>query len=228
MGVEYKHFLIPANPSFVPTNDAIKKVDEVLAKWNLKTGSPKIYNLRNAENTIVTAPLDSLDFGQGLAIEYAGVDGDMAGKIMGDSYYKDEISNEDRYIQGITFVVGLDYRIHPSNEELAVTVIRPPFDNSVPIQPYCEYDELHYGLHAESYNCSLSATPPVVDIWVVEKKRIIGEQSFSGYWRTALVIDCGKDLPRLFEDLYKIENRDFINDLENALGCNVIEIGEIY
>lgn len=34
MVVEYKHFLIPANPSFVPAKDVIIKIDEVLSKWN--------------------------------------------------------------------------------------------------------------------------------------------------------------------------------------------------
>ncbi len=229
MGVEYKHFLIPENPLFVPEKDVIIKVDEVLSKWNLKISNPKVYNLKNGENTIVTEPLESLDFGQGLAIEYSGIEGLAAGKIMGDSYYQDEVSDEDRYIQGFNFIVGLDYKIHPSSEELTLTVIKPPFEDSVAIQPYCEFDEfLHYSLHAESYNCSLSATPPQVDIWVADKKRIIGEQNFSGYWRTAFIIDCGKDLPKLSEDLYKIVNREFINDFENALGSKIIEIGEVY
>jgi len=229
MGVEYKHFLIPTNPSFVPANDVIIKVDEVLTKWKLKNGSPKVYNLANGENTIVTEPLENLDFGQSLAIEYPGVEGLTARKVMGGSYYQGEVSDEDGYIENFTFIVGLDYKIHPSSEELTVTVKKPPFEGTVPIEPYCEYDEfLHYALHAESYNCSMSATPPQVDIWVADKKRIIGGQSFSGYWRTAFIIDCGKDLPKLGDDLYKIANREFINDFENALGSEIIEIGEVY
>jgi hypothetical protein len=229
MGVEYKHFLIPTNPSFVPAKDVIKKMDAVLSKWNLKTTNPKVYNLANGNNSIVTEPLDILDFGQGLAIEYAGIEGETASKIMGESYYKDEVSNDDRYIERLTFIVGLDFKIHPSSEELTMTVKKPPLENSVPIEPYCEYDEfLHYGLHSESYNCSISTTPPEVDIWVADKNRIIGGQTFTGYWRTALIIDCGKDLPKLFEDLYKIENKEFISDIENALGSTVIEIGEVY
>ena len=229
MGVEYKHFLIPATATFVPSKDSIKKIDEVLAKWNLKTGNPKVYNLTNGENTTVSEPLDSLDFGQGIAIEYMGIEGSQAAEIMGESYYQDEASDEDRYIQRFTFIVGLDYRIHPSSEELSLTVKKPPFEGAIPIQPYCEYDEfLHYGLHAESYHCSLSVTPPEVDIWVKDEKRIIGGQNFSGYWRTAFVIDCGKDLPKLGDNLYTIANKEFINDFENAFGAKIVEIGEIY
>ncbi len=229
MGVEYKHFLIPANPTFVPPQDAIKRVDEVLVRWNLKTGNPKVYDLTNGENTTVTISLDALDIGQGLAIEYPGIEGSQAANIMGGSYYQNEVSDEDRYIERLTFIIGLDYKIHPSSEELTLTVKKPPLEGSTPIAPYCDYDEfLHYGLHAESYNCSLSSTPPEVEIWVADEKRIIGGQSFAGYWRTALVIDCGKDLPKLSDDLYTLVSREFINDFEHALGSKVVEIGEVY
>jgi len=174
MGVEYKHFLISNNPSFVPTKDVIKKIDDVLRKWNLKTGIPKVYDLTNGANTIVLDPLDSLVFGQGLAVEYPGVEGIAASKIMGKSYYYDETSDEDRYIERMTFIVGLDFRIHPSSEELTVTVKTPPSEANIPINPYCEYDQfLHYGLHSEAYNSSDSTIPPQVDIWVADQKRIL-------------------------------------------------------
>lgn len=229
MGVEYKHFIIPTNPSFVPTKDVVLKVDNVLSKWNLKIGVPKVYNLTNGENAIVAEPMESLDFKGGLAIEYSGVDGELAAKIMGESYYHNEVKDEDRYIERFTFIVGLDYRIHPSSEELSMTVIDAPTENLIPIEPYCEYDEfLHYGQHAEAYNSTLSTLPPKVDIWVADKKRIIGEQNFLGFWRTAFIIDCGKDLPKLSDEIYKIPNREFIVDLETALGVKVVEIGEVY
>src|SRR5690606_3953262 len=99
----------------------------------------------------------------------------------------------------------------------------------IPVEPYSKYDEfLHYGLYAEAYNCSLSATAPMVEVWFADKKRIIGEQIFSGYWRTAFVIDCGKDLPKLSDNFYKIANPEFINDFETALGSKIVEIGEVY
>jgi hypothetical protein len=229
MGVEYKHFLIPANPSFVPQKGVIKNIDNILTKWNLKIGTPKVYNLSNGENKIVTEPLESLDFGHGLAIEYAGVEGANVNKVMGTSYYQGKIFDEDRYIERFTLIVGLDYKIHPSSQELTVTVKKPPFEGTVSIEPYCEEDEfLHYGLHAESYSCSLSSTPPEVAIWVADKKRVIGGQSFAGYWRSAFIIDCGKDLPKLSDELFRIENKEFISDIEDAFGSSIIEIGEVY
>jgi hypothetical protein len=229
MGVEYKHFLIPANPSFVPKKDVIKSVDEVLGKWKLKTGLPKIYNLTNGINTVVVDSLDSLDFGQGLAIEYPGIEGRVVAKILGGSYYGDEASDNGRYIERFTFILGLDFRIHPSSEELTMTVIKSPSEDNIPIAPYCEYDEfLHYGLHSEAYNSSLSAKPPEVEIWVADRNRIISGQNFLGFWRTAFIIDCGKDLPKLGNELFKIENKEFIKDFEKAFGSDLIEIGEVY
>ncbi len=230
MGVEYKHFLIPENPSFVPEKDVIKKIDDVLYKWNLKTGIPKVYDLTNGINAVVDEALDSLRFEHGMAVEYPSIDGKPAAAVMGISYFYDDVIDEDRYIQGITFIVGVDYRIHPSSEELSMTVAKPPFEGATAIEPYCEMDEfLHYGLHGEAYNCSITTTAPEVDVWVANMRRIIGEQNFYGYWRTALIIECGKDLPLLRDEtLYKIPNKEFISDFENALGSKVIEIGEIY
>lgn len=230
MGVEYRHFLIPDNPSFVPSKGVIKKIDDLLQKWSLKAGDPKVYNLSKDSTALVNAPLDDLDFGQGLAVKYPLVEGAFITNIMGGSfyYYDDADINDERYIQELTFVVGLDYRIHPSNEELYLEVKRPPHESNVLIKPYWDHDKILH-THAEAYHSTLSTSPPEVDIDVTNRNRIIGQQNFLGYWRTALIIDCGKDLPKLSdEEFYKIPNRDFINDVENALGCNVIEIGEVY
>jgi hypothetical protein len=54
------------------------------------------------------------------------------------------------------------------------------------------------------------------------------DPKFMGYWRTALIIDCGKDLPQVSdEDGFKIPNKAFISDVEEAWGCKVIEVGSI-
>jgi hypothetical protein len=35
-------------------------------------------------------------------------------------------------------------------------------------------------------------------------------------------------MPKLGDELYKIPNRDFVREVEQAMGCEVIEIGEVY
>jgi hypothetical protein len=229
MGAEYKHFLIPADPSFVPEKQAIIHVYRLLEKWQLLAGLPMVYDLTKGINSSVEASLDRLEVGQGLAIEYPGVEGAVVRKVMGSSYYEGRVADDEGYIERFTFILGLDFRIHPSSEELSVTVLMNPEQDGISIEPYCENDEfLNYGLHAEAYSSTRSTRPPEVEIWTAADERIIGDQAFSGYWRTAFIIDCGKDLPKLGNTLFKMENREFIHDLEMAMGTRLIEIGEVY
>jgi hypothetical protein len=229
MGVEYRHFLIPANPAFVLPREAIMKVDRVLVKWRLKAGTPKVYNLENGENSIITAPIEKLDFGHGLAIKYPGVHGGQAGEIMGRSFYGEQASESDGYFEHLTLIGGMDYRIQPSNEELYVEVLTAPMENHIPIEKHDDNQGLlNLGFFNESYTSTAATKPPVVDISSIDDNRILGGQDFAGYWRTAFIMDCGKDLPGLSESFYQIPNREFINDVETALGCSVVEIGELY
>ena len=227
MGVEYKQFLIPSDPAFIPQNEILIKIDTLLSKWNLKTGNPKAFNLTNGENTSIHQDLNSIQFGHGVAVEYPGIEGRQVRDIVGPSYFKDEVSDEERYIEKIILIVGTDYRIHPSGDEVYIKVKKPPKEDAKPIKHYSKSDEL-YGLHAEAYSCLINATPPEVLISVEDKERVIGDQKFWGYWRTALVLDFGKDLPALGDKLFKLENEKFFSELEQALESPLIQIGEVY
>lgn len=228
MGVEYRHFLIPENPSFVPSSGVIKRMDAVLEKWKLKVGDPKIYNLNAESHSVVQAPLHTLIFGQGFGIEYpfVGDEGPAVASVVGPSYYQ-RVPDEDRYLQGLTFIVGLDFRIHSSSEIFNITVTKPPHEKGIPLEPYWENDDFLY-THEEAYHGTLSTTLPEVVVKAGHKSQVI-EPKFKGYWRTALIIDCGKDLPKV-PNLggFTIPNKEFINDIEEALGCKVIEVGNIY
>jgi len=226
MGVEYKHFLIPAKPTFIPSKSVIKRIDDLLDKWHLKAGHPKIHNLSKESDKMIDASPDTLDFGQGIGIVYPFIEGSIIGKIMGSSYY-DDISDDERYFMSLTFIAGLDYRIHPSGNDLYLVVKKAPHEGKNSIKAYWEHDEIIF-THAEAYHSTVATTPPVVSISASDKSRLIGEQPFEGYWRTALIIDCGKDLPNLGNELFKIPNRDFVKDVEHALGCEVVEVGEVY
>ena len=228
MGVEYKQFLIPSDPAFIPQNEILIKLDTLLSRWNLKTGNPKVFNLTNGENTSMNQDLNSIQFGHGIAVEYPGIEGRQVREIVGPGYYGDEVSDEDRYIERITLIVGTDYRIHPGSEEVYIKVNKPPLEDGKAVKQYCESDEL-YGLHAEAYSCSINAPPPDVHISVEDKERIIGEQNFLGFWRTAFVLDFGKDLPAALGDkLFKLENEKFFSELEQAFESPLIQIGEVY
>ena len=228
MGVEYKHFLIPADPTYVPQNEIFIKIDALLSKWNLKSDNPVVYNLTDGKNGIIYQELEAIQIGHGIAVEYPEVEGKQVSELAGPGYYKNA-SDDERYIQNITLIAGTDYRIHAGNEEVYIEIKKPPYENAKPVKPYCDFDEvLHYGLHAEAYSCSVNSIPPEVSVSVNDKNRIIGDQNFLGYWRAALVLDFGKDLPALGDKLYKLGNSNFLNELELAFGTSLIQIGEVY
>jgi hypothetical protein len=228
MGVEYRHYLIPETPSFVPSSGVIKRIDALLEKWKLKGGDPVIYNLTQEGLSVVKAPVRSLIFGQVLGVRYLPPEdvGPVVANILGPSWRLINVPDSDRYLYSLTFVAGLDYRIHPSGETWNISLKKPPYEGATKLEPYWEYDNKLY-THAEAFHSTLSTTPPEVEVESNYRDQVMVPK-FLGYWRTALVIDCGKDLPEVpDEGGFKIPNKDFIRDVEEALGCKVIEIGEI-
>jgi hypothetical protein len=228
MGVEYKHFLIPSDPGFIPQNEIFVKFDALLSKWNLKADNPVVYNLTEGKNEQIVQVLNTIEIGHGIAVKYPGVEGKQVSEIVGPGYYGEDTLDEERYFQEITLITGTDYRIHPSNEELYIAIKKPPVENGKQVTPYCDNDELFFGLHAEAYSCSLNAIPPEVRMPVDVHNSTIGGPNFFGYWRTALAFDFGKDLPALFDKSYKLKNSNFLKELEQAIGISLIEIGEVY
>jgi hypothetical protein len=227
MGVTYTHYLIPENPSFVPSAGVIKRMDAVLEKWKLKADDPTIYNLSKEGLSVVKAPLHSLIFGQGFGIRYPLIEGGgpAVANVMGPSFY-DEVTDSDRYIDSLTFVVGLDFRIHPSGEMFNISVIKPPYEGATKLTPYWVYDDMLF-THAEAFHSTLSTTPPEVKVEANYRNQVM-EPKFLGYWRTALIIDCNKDLPQVpDEGGFKLPNRNFISEIEEAWGCKITEVGSI-
>jgi hypothetical protein len=226
MGVEYMHYLLPKDPTFIPSANVFTKIDKVLAKWNLKTSIPEIYDLTNGEKKILEQPLDTIQLGHGIAVKYPWIEGEVVSKILGESYYK--MSDKERYIQDIIFIAGTDFRLQVDNESRYVEVIDYPIDNNVAVQPYENLTSFPF---QEVYTCSANATPPKLKI-SPESYSEINREVFNGFWRMALVIDCGKDLPSFFKskyyEIYKIKNHAFINDIEEALGTSISQVGEIY
>src|ERR1044072_457588 len=147
MGVEYRHYLIPDNPSFAPTSGVIKRMDAVLEKWKLKAGAPEIYNLNAQSQLLVAAPLHALIFGQGFGIKYPYLkDGNALTKVMGPDHFGDNL----RYFYNLVFVVGLDYRLHSGDQSWEIKVIKPPYEGATQLETYLHYDELF--THMEAYH----------------------------------------------------------------------------
>jgi hypothetical protein len=226
MGVEYRHFLVVGDPGWLPKADTASRVDDVLRKWSLVTKEPDIYDLAGGGKQRLNQPISILIPGPGYALTYPMVKGRKVSAVVGPCFYP-EIGEEERYIQGIALVVGNDFRIHWSWEGTCFTVLQPPTNSGVPVDPYS--GEQHLYLYAEAYPTGPQTTPPKVEVDVYNKDRHhIGWDHYNGFWRSALVLDCGKDLPSFIEGKFFLLCKEFVQAVSDAFRSPVLEVGEIY
>ena len=81
----------------------------------------------------------------------------------------------------------------------------------------------------EVYPAEAATTPPVVRITAGRPSdaKLI-PKGFTGVWRAALLLDCGKDLPAFAGKSNTTPNRDFKAKVETALGAEVSQMGYFY
>lgn len=227
MGVEYTHWFIPRDPSWVVAPGTAERVAGCLTRHGLVVpDAVQQWNLRTLEQ--LHRPLSAIE-PQDNVVVFFSCDLENAAEVtaaLGPSYYADEDPDIEsmRYLSGVVLVLGTDHRVHASGESLSVELVDPP--------PPRDVDD--YGLHQLplediwfSHSCFSytvgRAQPPVVRV----QPEITG---FTGYWRAALCIDCHKDLPAFIDDGDRagIANREFFRELEAAFGCRLIEVGVVH
>ncbi len=225
MGVEYRHFLVAAEPTWLPQADTLPKVDALLRRWALVTNEPQIYDLTGGRKNPV-ASFPSTGPGPGIAVVYPMVQGPVVPTLFGPSYYKEDVAPDDRYIQGLTVVVGADYRVHWSSEGICFTVVEPPREAGRDVEPY--HADQHLYLYSESYPATPGTTPPTVKVEV--DPRAHGNVA----WKTTQ--GCGAALsfspaariyrPHRGASCSRVQL--FVADVCQALGSRLLEVGEIY
>ncbi|NVM74783.1 hypothetical protein FHW83_000543 [Duganella sp. SG902] len=229
MGVEYRHFLIVDDPAWTPHADTAARVDAVLRRWLLVDKVEQCLDLTGgALNPIDAADLSSIKAGAGVAVVYAGIAGEPVMRIAGASLYND-IDPRDRYTMRTSLVLGDDFRIPWSSDGVWFELISPPTIAGQPIAANESDDEPGPDLLYERSFPSEGASPPVVKVHVQDgAKENIAWDHIQGYWRAALVIDFGKDLPSFCGGIQALPARDFVTDMADAFRSRLVEIGEFY
>jgi hypothetical protein len=224
MGVEYRHFIVAHDPAWLPQADTAIRLDAVLRNWSLVSNDPRIFDLTDGEMRPMHGLLPEADPGAGLALIYPELRGSAVKSVVGPSYYEEE---HERYLQSVSVVVGTDFRIHWSTEAICFTVNEPPHDGATPIEPY--QAEQHLYLYGEAYKANTATLPPQVevDIYAPHRSHIVWSK-YSGYWRGAVVLDCGKDLPKLVDGRHTLPSQAFLQQIADAFRSSIIEVGEIY
>jgi hypothetical protein len=68
-----------------------------------------------------------------------------------------------------------------------------------------------------------------VDVEIHEPHRPnIAWTEYSGFWRCAVILDCGKDLPKFVVGKHTLPSQRFLEQIAGALRSPIVEVGEIY
>ena len=218
MGVEYAHYYVVRDLSWIGTMKEAEGVHDLLEQWELVSDPIPLFDLSGGAPREVEVDIDELTWSpRDFALIYPGVgECKYIEEIMGPSIYP-EADSMSRYFQKIEFVCGTDFRIHPSDErfyvdtgtiqilESSLPTAFAPFDGTVMAEP--------------------GSPPPRV---TMKPGRLPAPEGFTGVWRTALRFDCGKDVPAFAEHSTTAPGTEFLNDLCEVLGTDVLQIGFVY
>jgi hypothetical protein len=224
VGVEYAHYLLVRDLRWTGDVETARRVHAVLERRHLVTGEPELFALQGGRQRKLPGPLATLKTAPpNLLVRYPHVDsGRAVAEVVGPSRYS-SVEEDGRYFQGISLVVGSDFRVGPCSESLFVEVVAPPLRAGRSVDPYPQGSLLWE--FDDSYPADASTLPP--------KTRIQGEHEppagFTGVWRAGLMLDCGKDLPRTDDYGFGLRVSDrFAAELETAFETQIVEIGRLY
>ena len=214
MGIEYAHYFAVCSTSWTGNTGTLRAIYEVLERWGLTTEPPDLYGIagggvRKLRKTLAQIPDEQANL---LAV-CPGVEGVPAiAEIMGPSYYPpSEIGS--RYFDGIDVVVGDEDRLHPSNEYYFVQTHSRVRDASGP---------------ASRAFAGTISNAGSFDVSVVPGQHVPVPPGFTGFWRGALRLDCGKDFPAIADSQDTIPNKRFLRELESAFGTELVQIGLVF
>jgi len=219
MGVEYRHFLVVDDENWHPEPDTFERVNEVLKSWGLHGKLLEVVDLaggkpRTTSDSTVPKGL------AGKAFRIEGQDGAVVARLAGPSLY--DCEDEDRYLMQILVILGEDFRIHWSSEGFFFELAEPPSVAYQDEEPF----EIAYSESVPATN----AAPPKVKVHIEDfARKHIASKDYKGFWRAAVILEFGKDLPAFADGVHSLPSKEFLQALQNALRAQSInEIGEFY
>ena len=176
-------------------------------------------NLAGGRGEELTDATTSVAPGAGVGFVYEDVQGPAIARIAGPSAY--DAPDDDRYAMRVVLVVGDDYRIQSSSESIYFEPVMPPENDGEPIEPNQEEEPFEMA-YAASFSSADATSPPLVKAQVADSaKENIAWQDYQGFWRGAVVIDFGKDLPGFVEARHALPEVR----LRRALGARLFPAG---
>jgi hypothetical protein len=224
VGVEYAHYLLVRDSGWAGGIEVARQIHTLLDRRRLVSGEPEVFELVGGVERKLRSRLMTLTAPpSNLLVRYPHVDGGRAiADVIGPSHFGSAYDAE-RYFQGISLVIGTDFRVGPCSESLFVEVVRPPARSGRDVVPYPQGS--HLWEFDDSYPADVAALPPETRI----EARGETPAGFTGVWRAGVMLDCGKDLPRIDAFGFGVRVSDrFAAELAAAFGTHLVEVGRIY
>ncbi len=211
MGVEYQHWIVAVDPSFVPAREAAARTHDVLTAWGLG-GERELFDLASGG----AAPCGGGPDGDGareppanaLIVYRELVEGEAFARIGGETLDEE---GDDGYVAKRLVVLSEEQQLLGSSEEIFVEVIE---GTATPTKGQRRgLAAWHWAPRDAPLRARVRGPQPLV---------------FSGVFRAAVIIDFGKSLPALaMMDDRRLEP-DFVEAIAHALGAPVEEFGFFY
>ncbi|HEY5924516.1 MAG TPA: hypothetical protein VIV11_22715 [Kofleriaceae bacterium] len=212
MGVEYSHGIYVEDLHWRPAWQHVEAVRAVLARYGFTPMDPELYVLGDAAEEIEDDAVPE-EMPDNVMAVYEGPEGEAVTRVMGPSLYE-EVTDEDRYIQSVTVIFGVDFKVLFS-ETIDAEVIEPPRLGNAIIET--SEARASYSPFSHVYPATWATTPPLT------RSRTV----FPGVWRCGITIDCGKDVPAIGEAEAPLPC-PLVRELEAVLGTSLVEQGWFY
>ena len=230
MGVEFRQFLVVNDATWLPQSDTLSRVEAVLREWALVNQPPRLIDLSGGRPQFTTPDRLGSSPGAGLALAWPGIEGGAVERVAGPN--QSGGGADERYIEQIVAVAGLDYRVQWSSEDYYFQLVKPPSEGG---RLQARYPDPDFGrtrlstAWADAFPCSAAASPPVVRIQIEDRaRRQVGWRNLDGFWRAALVLEFGKDIPAFADAVHLLPERAFVAEVSAAFRGPIEEIGEFY
>ena len=230
MGVEFRQFLVVNDRTWLPQPDTLSRVEAVLRQWALVDQPPRLVDLSGGRPQFTTPDRLGSFPGAGLALTWPGIEGRGVERVAGPNQWGS--GPDERYIGRIVAVAGLDYRVHWSSEDYYFQLVKPPSEAGQPLTRYPNPDFGRTRLSttwADAFPCTAAASPPLVRINIEDRARSqVGWRNLDGFWRAALILEFGKDIPAFAGAVHLLPERAFVSAISAAFRGPIEEVGEFY
>lgn len=227
MGVEYTHFFIVKDPKWVGTFEHARRVHAVLEGRGLVAGPPAIYDLSEGNIREIGKGIDaSIPIPANFHICYPEVQGVPGiAEVIGPNW--GGAPDEEQYLERISFIAGTDFRVHPSDERIYVNADGDPSwqDRLSEGRDQLRIRFLHSSMFEGIFFAAADADPPEAEV----QAEVELPDGFAGVWRAALVFECNKNVPEFAaEERGGVPCDEFVRELEEALGTEVVQVGLVH